>query len=48
MQAKIAPTIQKQPIENYKFSFSIKPAVFQASGWADPPPAEHPIGCLAR
>jgi hypothetical protein len=26
---------------NYYVSCSIRPAVFLASGWADPPPAEH-------
>jgi hypothetical protein len=32
MQAKTAPTIQKQPIQNYKVSFSIRLNAFQASG----------------
>jgi hypothetical protein len=31
---KTAPTIQKQQIQNYKVSFSIKLAAFQASGGA--------------
>jgi hypothetical protein len=35
MQAKTAPTIQEQQIQNYKVSFSIKLAAFQAGGWAD-------------
>jgi len=30
-----APTIQKQQIQNYKVSFLIRLAVFQASGSAD-------------
>ena len=32
----------KVKIITEEVSFSIRPAVFLAGGWADPPPAEHP------